>query len=239
MKWMNLNYLRFRKKMTSNRSTDKKERDWNHERSQMIGGQLESRGISDKRVLQAMGKVPRHNFVPLDSRESAYADGPLPIGEGQTISQPYMVALMTQCLELKGDEKVLEIGTGSGYQSAILMELAREIYTIERIHSLAERAKKKLLELDYNRFHIKIADGTKGWPEEAPFDGIIVTAGAPEVPEILFNQLSEGGRLVIPVGSRFSQRLYKCIKRVGKCVKEENTMCVFVPLIGEYGWDDE
>ena len=224
--------------MTSS-NTNKKERDWDLERSQMVGGQLESRGISDKRVLQAMGKVPRHHFVPLESRESAYMDGPLPIGEGQTISQPYMVALMTQCLELKGKEKVLEIGTGSGYQSAILMELARELYTIERIHSLAEKAKKKLSELDYNLFHIRVDDGTKGWPEEAPFDGIIVTAGAPEIPEILVNQLSEGGRLVIPVGSRISQRLYKCIKKVGKCVKEEDTMCIFVPLIGEYGWDGE
>ena len=225
--------------MINNYSTDKKGRDWDLERSQMVGGQLKSRGISDERVLQAMGKVPRHHFVPLESRESAYIDGPLPIGEGQTISQPYMVALMTQCLELKGSEKILEIGTGSGYQSAVLIELARELYTIERIQSLAERAKKKLLELGYDQFHIKVDDGTKGWPEEAPFDGIIVTAGAPEIPEILVNQLSEGGRLVIPVGSRYSQRLYKCIKRVGRCIKEEDTMCVFVPLIGEYGWDGE
>jgi len=225
--------------MINNYSTDKKVRDWDLERSQMVGGQLKSRGISDERVLQAMGKVPRHHFVPLESRESAYIDGPLPIGEGQTISQPYMVALMTQCLELKGSEKILEIGTGSGYQSAVLIELARELYTIERIQSLAERAKKKLLELGYDQFHIKVDDGTKGWPEEAPFDGIIVTAGAPEIPEILVNQLSEGGRLVIPVGSRYSQRLYKCIKRVGRCIKEEDTMCVFVPLIGEYGWNGE
>jgi len=225
--------------MINNCGTDKKERDWHLERSQMVGGQLKSRGISDERVLQAMGKVPRHHFVPLVNRESAYIDGPLPIGEGQTISQPYMVALMTQCLELKGNEKILEIGTGSGYQSAVLMELAKELYTIERIQSLAERAKKNLLELGYDRFHIKVDDGTKGWPEEAPFDGIIVTAGAPEIPEILVNQLCDGGRLVIPVGSRYSQRLYRCIKRVGKCIKEEDTMCVFVPLIGEYGWDGE
>jgi len=225
--------------MMRKRNNHKKEGDWEQERLQMVEGQLESRGISDKRVLQAMGKVPRHHFVPLESRASAYSDGPLPIREGQTISQPYMVALMTQCLELKGSEKVLEIGTGSGYQSAILMELAEELYTIERIKSLAERAKNKLLELNYHRFHIKVDDGTKGWFEEAPFDGIIVTAGAPEVPETLVNQLREGGRLVIPVGSRFSQRLYKCIKRVGKCIKEEDTMCVFVPLIGEYGWDGE
>lgn len=225
--------------MNSKRSADKKERDWEQERLLMVEGQLKSRGISDERVLQAMGKVPRHHFVPQDCRKSAYVDGPLPIGEGQTVSQPYMVGLMTQCLELKGNDKVLEIGTGSGYQSAILMELAGELYTIERIPILAEKAKGKLLELDYNRFHIKVADGTKGWPEEAPFDGIIVTAGAPEIPETLVNQLSEGGRLVIPVGTRFSQRLYKCVKKEGRCIQEENTMCIFVPLIGEYGWGDE
>lgn len=225
--------------MNSKRSTDRKEKDWKHERLRMVEGQLKRRGISDERVLQAMSKVQRHHFVPLDCRESAYIDGPLPIGEGQTVSQPYMVGLMTQCLSLKGDEKVLEIGTGSGYQSAVLMELAREVYTIERIPRLAESAKKNLLELGYDRFHMKVADGTHGWPEEAPFDGIIVTAGAPEMPDALVSQLSEGGRLVIPVGSRFSQRLYRCSKKMGRCIKEGDTMCVFVPLIGEYGWDDK
>jgi protein-L-isoaspartate(D-aspartate) O-methyltransferase len=215
------------------------EGEFERKRLLMVESQLKSRGIKDKRVLQAMSKVPRHHFVPQDSRNSAYYDGPLPIGEGQTISQPYMVALMTERMELRGDEKVLEVGTGSGYQSAILMELARELYTIERISLLAERAKKKLVELGYDRFHIRIGDGTKGWPEEAFFDGIIVTAGAPVVPETLEQQLREGGRLVIPVGTRFSQRLYRCIKRKGKYSKEENTMCVFVPLIGEYGWEDE
>lgn len=216
-----------------------KVRDWELDRLRMVEGQLKSRGISDERVLQAMGKVPRHKFVPQDCQESAYTDGPLPIGEGQTVSQPYMVGIMTQCLELKGEEKVLEVGTGSGYQSAVLMELARELFTIERIPSLAERAKSVLSELSYDRFHLKVADGTKGWPEEAPFDGIIVTAGAPVVPETLIDQLNEGGRMVIPVGSRFSQRLYKTIKKAGKIIQEEDTMCVFVPLIGEYGWDKE
>lgn len=216
-----------------------RERNWELERLRMVEGQLKNRGISDERVLQAMRKVPRHKFVPQDCQESAYSDGPLPIGKGQTVSQPYMVGIMTQCLELKGEEKVLEIGTGSGYQSAILMELARELFTIERIPSLAERAKDVLSALSYNRFHIKVADGTKGWPEEAPFDGIIVTAGAPVIPETLINQLNEGGRMVIPVGSRFSQRLYTTIKKAGKIVQEKDTMCVFVPLIGEYGWDKE
>jgi len=220
-------------------SSEDKERDWESERLAMIEAQLKKRGISDERVLQTMGKVPRHLFVPQDSLASAYADSPLTIGEGQTVSQPYMVALMTQCLKLKGDEKVLEIGTGSGYQSAVLMELADSLYTIERIPGLAEKAKKTLLAVGYSQFHIKIADGTKGWHEEAPFDGIIVTAGAPDIPETLVNQLSEGGRLVIPVGTRFSQELYICIKEKGKCIKEKNTMCVFVPLIGKYGWEGE
>ena len=227
------------KNMFSKQSAGKEEKDWEFERLQMVEGQLKSRGISDERVLKAMSKVPRHHFVPRDRAGSAYADGPIPIGKGQTVSQPYMVGIMTQCLRLKGDEKVLEIGTGSGYQSAILMELVKKLYTIERIPDLAEMAKKKLLESGYDRFDIKVADGTKGWPEEAPFDGIIVTAGAPKVPETLVGQLNEGGRLVIPVGSRFSQKLCTCVKKMDKCVKEEDIMCVFVPLIGEHGWENE
>lgn len=220
-------------------SIDKEKNDWELERFRMVDDQLRSRGISDERVLQAMSKVPRHRFIPQDRIGSAYADGPVPIGEGQTVSQPYIVGIMTQYLELKGEERVLEIGTGSAYQSAILMELVKKLYTIERIPELAERAKKKLLELGYHRFDIKVADGTKGWPEEAPFDGIIVTAGAPEVPVTLVNQLNDGGRLVIPVGSRFSQKLCKCVKTSGKCTKEEDIMCVFVPLIGEHGWKND
>ncbi len=233
---MNWNILKRWENMGRKGSTDKEERDWEQERFQMVEGQLKSRGISDERVLHAMSKVPRHRFIPQDRIGSAYADGPIPIGEGQTVSQPYMVGIMTQYLELKGEERVLEIGTGSAYQSAVLMELVKKLYTIERIPELAERAKKKLLELGYNRFDIKVADGTKGWLEEAPYDGIIVTAGAPEVPDTLVDQLNEGGRLVIPVGSRFSQRLCKCVKKLGKCIKEEDIMCVFVPLIGEHGW---
>jgi protein-L-isoaspartate(D-aspartate) O-methyltransferase len=184
-----------------------------------------------------MERVPRHLFVPSESQQLAYADGPLPIGEGQTLSQPYMVAIMTQHLNLIGGEKVLEIGTGSGYQSAILMELAVELYTVERVSSLAERAEERLSGLGYKNFHLRVADGTKGWPDEAPFDGIIVTAGAPSLPDVLVDQLSDGGRLVIPVGSRHSQALCRCVKRGGACITEEDTMCVFVPLIGEYGWE--
>jgi len=220
-------------------SVDKDEKDWELQRVRMVDDQLRSRGISDERVLQAMRKVPRHRFLPPDRIGSAYADGPVPIGEGQTVSQPYIVGVMTQYLELKGGERVLEIGTGSAYQSAILMELAKKLYTIERIPELAERAKKKLLELGYHQFDIKVADGTKGWPEEAPFDGIIVTAGAPEVPITLVNQLSDGGRLVIPVGSRFSQKLCTCVNTSGTCTKREDIMCVFVPLIGEHGWKND
>lgn len=206
----------------------------------MVEDQLRKRGISDERVLHAMGKVPRHLFVPQESINAAYNDGPLPIGEGQTVSQPYMVALMTQCLALTGAEKVLEIGTGSGYQSAVLMELVRELYTVERVHSLAERAEQQLVTLGYQHFHIRVADGTKGWPEEAPFDAIIVTAGAPAVPDALLNQLKGNkSTLIIPVGTRYSQKLCKCSKRGNAYTREEDTMCVFVPLVGEHGWEDE
>ncbi len=211
---------------------------WQDERLRMVSEQLRKRGISDKRVLRVMETVPRHLFVPSESRALAYADGPLPIGEGQTVSQPYMVAVMTQHLNLKGGEKILEIGTGSGYQSAVLMELGDELFTIERIHPLGERAKGRLLELGYRNFHIRIGDGTKGWPEAAPFDGIMVTAGAPSVPDVLVDQLKEGGRLVIPVGSRHSQALLTCVKKGEGCITDEDIMCVFVPLIGEHGWEE-
>ncbi len=211
---------------------------WQDERLRMVSEQLRKRGISDKRVLRVMETVPRHLFVPSESRTLAYADGPLPIGEGQTVSQPYMVAVMTQHLNLKGGEKILEIGTGSGYQSAVLMELGDELFTIERIHPLGERAKGRLLELGYRNFHIRIGDGTKGWPEAAPFDGIMVTAGAPSVPDVLVDQLKEGGRLVIPVGSRHSQALLTCVKKGEGCITDEDIMCVFVPLIGEHGWEE-
>ncbi len=214
-------------------------RDFAKERLAMVEEQLKRRGIRDGRVLEAMSKVPRHTFVPEAHRGAAYEDRPLPIGEGQTISQPYMVAVMTQSLELKGEERVLEIGTGSGYQTAILAELAKEVCTIERIPALLERAQSTLQSLGYENIFFKIGDGTKGWPEKAPFDGIIVTAGAPEIPQTLLAQLADGGRLVIPVGPRYTQTLYKVMRRGKNYQEEDITGCVFVPLLGEYGWKEE
>ncbi len=218
---------------------EKNDVDFADERARMVEQQLAIRGIHDERVLRAMGRVPRHLFLPEGKRTLAYADGAVSIGLGQTLSQPYMVALMSQSLALTGDEKVLEIGTGSGYQSAILLELAGELYTVERIAELASRAEAVLRTLGYSRFHLRVGDGTEGWPEAAPFDAIIVTAGAPQIPESLVEQLTEGGRLVIPVGSRFSQTLSTCIRRGSGCVPQSSTNCVFVPLIGRHGWQDE
>ena len=209
------------------------------ERIRMVEEQLRKRGVHDERVLQAMQKVPRHRFLPEDKKALAYADGPVQIGHGQTMSQPYMVALMSQSLKLMGHEKVLEIGTGSGYQSAVLLELADELFTIERIGALAAEAEGILRALNYSRFHVRIADGTAGWPESAPIDAIMVTAGAPHVPVTLVAQLKEGGRLVIPVGSRFSQTLDTCVKRGDSYEMEESTACIFVPLIGRHGWQEE
>jgi len=200
--------------------------------------QLVARGIKDERVLAAMRKVPRHLFVPEKFRDSAYDDGPLSIGEGQTISQPYMVALMTECLELKADSRVLEIGTGSGYQTAILAELAKWVYTVERIPTLLFRAQQLLTQLGYDSIKFKLGDGSYGWQEESPFDAIIVTAGAPEISPVLVEQLNEGGVMVIPVGSRYSQMLYRVVKRGGKVEKKECTLCIFVPLIGDHGWKE-
>lgn len=204
----------------------------------MVDYQLVSRGIKDERVLAAMRKVPRHLFVPEYIRHSAYEDMALPIGENQTISQPYMVAIMTELLELQGNEKVLEIGTGSGYQAAILAELSKEVYTIERFSSLAEEARRRLIELGYNNVYVIVGDGTKGLEEKAPFDRIIVTAAAPKIPEPLINQLSENGIIVAPVGERFSQILIKGKKEKGKLIEEYHTPCVFVPLVGEHGWKE-
>jgi protein-L-isoaspartate(D-aspartate) O-methyltransferase len=207
-------------------------------REMMVESQLIPRGIRDQRVLHAMRRVPRHLFVEELIRHSAYDDMALPIGEGQTISQPYMVAIMTELLELKGSEKVLEIGTGSGYQAAVLAELAKEVYTVERIPVLTKRAKEILLSLGYENIHLETGDGTLGWPEEAPFDRIIVTAASPKIPDPLIDQLAMDGVLLVPVGSRFSQQILKMKKTEQGLTEEYHTPCVFVPLIGEHGWKD-
>lgn len=204
----------------------------------MVETQLIPRRIKDKRVLETMRKIPRHLFMPELYRDEAYEDMALPIGDEQTISQPYMVAVMTELLELDGSQKVLEIGTGSGYQAAILAELAREVYTIERIKSLGENVRDKLKEMGYDNIYVVIGDGSKGLIEKAPFDRIIITAATPKIPECLVGQLSEGGILVAPVGERFSQILIKARKAKGILKEEYHTPCVFVPLIGEYGWKE-
>lgn len=194
--------------------------------------------ISDKRVIEAMRRVPREAFVPQDQYYAAYEDRPLSIGFGQTISQPYIVALMVQALELKGGDKVLELGAGSGYEAAILAELAREVVTVERISELVEGAKRALEKLGYSNVKVHLASRELGWSDEAPYGAIIVSAGAPTIPQILLNQLSFGGRLVIPVGSRWQQDLLKVTKR-RKGNKVENLGgCYFVPLIGEGAWEE-
>ncbi len=218
----------------SNRTESRTEEDdFVRLRKDMVAGQLASRDIRDKRVLEVMGKIPRQVFVDPGSRNLAYEDFPLPIAEGQTISQPYIVALMTQCLELKGGEKVLEVGTGSGYQAAVLSLLTSRIFSIEFHPDLAETAAVRLKKLGYANVEIRSGDGFFGWPEEAPFDGIIVTCAARRVPEALFGQLAEGGRMVIPVGERDDvQRLLRIRKVRGRPVEEEITMVRFVPMLG-------
>lgn len=206
-------------------------------RKRMVQEQVVNRGITNQRLIETLLKIPRHLFVQEAMAAQAYSDGPLPIGEKQTISQPYMVALMTDQLELTGTEHVLEIGTGSGYQTAILASLARRVYTIERIRPLAMQARKVLDALHLLNVNIKVGDGTLGWPEEAPFDTIIVTAGAPAIPETLAAQLAPGGRLVIPVGSEASQTLLRIRKLPdGTLTQETSVACRFVPLIGQQGW---
>jgi len=213
--------------------------DYKKLRERMVRDQFITRGITDQRVLTAFYKVEREKFVPSEVRNKAYEDFPLSIREGQTISQPYMVALMTQSLELKGDEKILEIGTGSGYQTAILAELAREVYSIERIKALAERARKLLGKLGYSNVKIIISDGTLGWEESSPYDRILVTAGARQIPQPLTDQLEERGVMVIPVGNSYSQDLEVIRKRKNHIKTAMVEKCVFVPLIGKYGWDEE
>ena len=207
-------------------------------RRSMIDSQLKSRGIASFEVLRAMSAVPREKFVSSELIDAAYHDGPLSIGSGQTISQPYMVAMMTEALMLKTNDKVLEIGTGSGYQAAVLQEIAAHVYSVERISLLAEKARNVLNSLGYFDIRIMVGDGTLGWPEEAPFDAIIVTSGSPGIPKTLISQLNEGGRLIIPVGSRSFQRIMRIIRSGEHFNREEMISCVFVPLIGKYGWEN-
>lgn len=210
-------------------------------RQLMVAHQLERHGIKDRRTLDAMRRVPRHEFVPSEVRLYAYDDTALPIGEGQTISQPFMVAMMTEALELAGGEKVLEIGTGSGYAAAVLAEVAGEVITVERIKPLADRARTDLERMGYGRVTVICDDGTRGWEKEAPFDGIVVTAGGPKVPESLKQQLKIGGRLVIPVGSapRFQSLIRVTRKSEDEYTEENLGGVLFVPLIGEEGWGEE
>lgn len=212
-----------------------REEDFARARKELVA-ELRHKGIRDPRVLAALEKVPRHLFVLPEYLPAAYDDHPLPIGLGQTISQPYIVALSTQALELSPEDKVLEIGTGSGYQTAVLAELAKEVFTVERLAELSWEAEARLRQLAYRNVHFRVGDGTKGWPEEAPFPAIVVTAAAPRVPPSLLAQLGEGGRLVIPVGGRIQQDLWLVRKKRGRPVYEYLCPVSFVPLIGEEGW---
>jgi protein-L-isoaspartate(D-aspartate) O-methyltransferase len=205
-------------------------------RHDMVEKQIEARGVADPKVLEAMRNVPRHLFVSEALMDQAYSDYPLPIGEQQTISQPYIVAEMTQALGLTQDDRVLEIGTGSGYQAAVLAQIAFRVYTIERIHSLYIKTRKLFDELGYHNIVTRYSDGTTGWKDESPFDAIIVTAGAPEVPAALVNQLAVGGRMVIPVGDQYSQDLIKLVRDPRGVSKTNLGGCRFVKLVGEQGW---
>ena len=209
------------------------------QRNRMVEEQLRRRDIHDPQVLEAMGCVPREKFIDPEYARMAYSDGPLPIGEGQTISQPYIVALMTQMLKLKGDENVLEVGTGSGYQAAILGQIAREVHTIERHASLASQAERVLAELSLANVQVHVGDGSLGWPANAPYQAIIVTAAAPHTPQPLLEQLDEGGRLVIPVGSPGNQILELWERQGAKYSHEQSLPVAFVPLRGEHGWKED
>ncbi|UNC93825.1 protein-L-isoaspartate(D-aspartate) O-methyltransferase [Candidatus Contubernalis alkalaceticus] len=208
------------------------------QREKMIAKQLVNRGIKDEKVLESFRQVPRQEFVQDEDNDYAYADGPLPIGHGQTISQPYIVALMTEALEIKKTDRVMEIGTGSGYQTAILANLAGQVYSVEKVSALAKAADKKLKNLGYENVQVKVGDGTKGWKKNAPYDAIMVTAASPQVPPSLLEQLSPQGRMVIPVGDRYFQKLMLLVKTLDGEMKTINLGdCRFVPLLGEEGWD--
>ena len=205
-------------------------------RKRMVEGQIARRGITSPRILKAFLDTPRHLFIPKNQHLYAYEDGPLPIGKGQTISQPYIVAYMTEHLNLGGEERVLEIGTGSGYQAAILGKLAAEVHTVERHPSLAERATRLLADLGYENIQVHLGDGTKGLLDYAPYDAIMVTAAAPDVPGPLLDQLADGGRLIMPVGGRAGQVLHFYQRRGEEIIKDNLTPVAFVPLIGDHGW---
>jgi len=203
----------------------------------MVEDQLRGRGIADERVLTAMGKVPRESFIAPEYARDAYADGPLPIGEGQTVSQPYMVAAMVEALEVRSSDQVLEVGTGTGYEAAVLAELAAEVWTIERHAELADKARQILAELGYGNVQVICGDGSLGLPEQAPFDKIVVAAGAPQAPPSLIAQLAEGGIMAVPVGNRVDQQLQVARKINGEMVTSRHVLCCFVPLVGAEGWE--
>jgi len=207
-------------------------------RKRMVEGQIARRGITSPRILEAFLDTPRHLFIPKIQHLFAYEDGPLPIGKGQTISQPYIVAYMTDCLNLGGEERVLEIGTGSGYQAAILGKLAAEVHTVERHPSLAKSAAQLLADLGYENIQVHLGDGTRGLPDFAPYDAIMVTAAAPDVPDPLLDQLADGGRLIMPVGGRGGQMLHLCQRRGEEIISDNLAPVAFVPLIGDHGWPD-
>ena len=209
------------------------------ERLQMIREQLERRNIHDERVLQAMAAVPRHLFVPQKLSEHAYDDSALPIGAGQTISQPFIVALTASALQLRPQDRVLEIGAGSGYAAAVLAQLVAEVWTVERVRALAEEAAQRLHDLGYTNVHVGVGDGTSGWPEHAPYDAIAVAAAAPAIPRPLLDQLALGGRLVLPVGSRDDQQMVRIVRRPHGFDRQQLGPVRFVPLVGEHGWRDE
>jgi protein-L-isoaspartate(D-aspartate) O-methyltransferase len=215
------------------------EPDWEADRDRMIARHLRPRGISDPGVLRAMALVPRELFVPPSSRHRAYTDHALPLSHGQTISQPYMVAMMTQALELQGGERVLEVGTGSGYQAAVLSELCSRVWTVERVPELAQTASRLLRDLGYDNVEVRVGDGSRGWPEEAPFDAILVSAAAPHPPPSLLDQLEfHGGRLVVPVGEQDLQRVLRLTRSGSEYTTERMTACRFVPLLGAEGWEE-
>ncbi len=209
------------------------------ERDRMVAAQLAARGITSPSVLKAMAAVPRHRFVPTDCEHLAYEDRPLPIGLGQTISQPYMVACMTELLELAPSDRVLEIGTGSGYQTAVLARLCADVITMERLPELQARARAELTRLGFENIDFVTGDGTLGWARRAPYNAILVTAGSPKIPGALLEQLAEGGRLICPVGDRYRQRLEKVTRQGNTLIPEVHTECIFVPLMGQDGWPPE